>query len=642
MAWRRTVVLMKKFSLSQRFVLIFVVAGALGLAVAFGGRLLLIDFIDAAYNGDSFEFINKKLADDRLEDPAIRTIDYYQQRGSSFLNRIVWFYFIGVFPLILGFRRLRQVLVEFFAATAHPFHLALFRIVVFSLLFILLFIQGNLDLVVQLDSASLVPLPGWGWLRDVPLGFVLNPDVMEASRLLFQLCCLAGIVGFYTRTAAVGAAALGLYVLGIPQFFAKISHYHFLWWFVVLLACSPSGDALSVDAVRRARRSGTQGMPLQAARRYALPIQFALLLLGVAYFFPGFWKFAVNGPEWALSDNLKFKMRYIWFVQGGWLPFFRLDLYPFLYQAGGLLTILFEMGFVIAVLHPRTRVFSVMGATLFHLSNRLFLNVGFPFMVAVVYAAALDWHKLFRWCGRIVFGRRVVLRHRLDAEQNLAAVMQSVDLFGAVDYQVDRAAPKECPLWNGAPLRGIRPWIAVLLRVPFMGLALPVLLFPMLRRGFQPSRSSASTRPTAIAGALLLGVNILCGAALIDSWPFAVYPTFAGMDKGQVPTLFLAAQNDRGEIVGEVRPFFHPDFRSQFESNSRLNAYLKRLAGLKRSELEAESEKMEALWNIWKTSDPEVGKLARNVQFYRIMVSTSPEEFGNPLDERELLYTLTP
>ena len=633
---------MKKFSLSQRFVLIFVVAGALGLAVAFGGRLLLIDFIDAAYNGDSFEFINKKLVDDRLEDPAVRTIDYYQQRGSSFLNRIVWFYFIGVFPLILGFRRLRQVLVKFFAAAAHPFHLALFRIVVFSLLFILLFIQGNLDLVVQLDSASLVPLPGWGWLRDVPLGFVLNPDVMEISRLLFQLCCLAGIVGFYTRTAAVGAAALGLYVLGIPQFFAKISHYHFLWWFVVLLACSPSGDALSADAVRRARRSGTQGMPLQAARRYALPIQFALLLLGVAYFFPGFWKFAVNGPEWALSDNLKFKMRYIWFVQGGWLPFFRLDLYPFLYQAGGLLTILFEMGFVIAILHPRTRVFSVVCATLFHLSNRLFLNVGFPFMVAVVYAAALDWHKLFRWCGRIVFGRRVVLRHRLDAEQNLAAVMQSVDLFGAVDYQVDRAAPKECPLWNGAPLRGIRPWIAVLLRVPFMGLALPVLLFPMLRRGFQPSRSSASTRPTAVAGALLLGVNILCGAALIDSWPFAVYPTFAGMDKGQVPTLLLAAQSDRGEVVGEVRPFFHPDFRSQFESNSRLNAYLKRLAGLKRSELEAESEKMEALWNIWKTSDPEVGKIARNVQFYRIMVSTSPEEFGNPLDGRELLYTLTP
>ena len=630
---------MKKFPLSQRFVLVFVVAGALGLAVAFGGRLLLSDFIDAAYNGDSFDFINKKLADDRLEAPVVRTIDYYQQRGASFLNRIVWFYFIGVFPLILGFRRLRQVLASFFTASAHPFHLALFRIVVFSLLFI----RGNLNLVDQLDSALLEPLPGWGWLRDIPLGFVLDPDVMETSRLLFQLCCLAGIIGFYTRTAAVGAAALGLYVLGVPQFFAKISHYHFLWWFAVLLACSPSGDALSVDAVRRARRSGTQGMPLQAALRYALPIQFALLLLGVAYFFPGFWKFAVHGPEWALSDNLKFKMRYIWFVQGGWLPFFRLDLYPFLYQAGGLLTILFEMGFVIAVLHPRTRVFGVVGATLFHLSNRLFLNVGFSFMVAVVYAAALDWHKIFHWCGRIIFKRRIMLRYRPDAEQNLAAVMQSVDLFGAVDYQADHAAPKECPLWNGAPLRGIRPWIAALLRVPFMGLALPVLLFPMLRRRFQPSQSSASTRPAAVAGALLLVVNILCGVALIDSWPFAVYPTFAGIDKGQVPTLLLAAQNDRGEVIGEVRPFFHPDFRSQFGSNSRLNAYLKRLAGLKRSQLEAEeSKKMEALWNIWKTSDPEVGRVARNVQFYRIMVSTSPEEFGNPSGERELLYTITP
>ena len=629
---------MKKFSLSRRFVLVFVGAGALGLAIAWGGRLLLSDFINAAYNGDSFAFINKKLTSDRLEDPAVRTMDYYQQRGASFLNRIVWLYFIGVFPIMLSFRRLRQVLANFFTAGAHPFHLALFRIVVFSLLFI----KGDLknDQVDQLDSALLEPLPGWGWvLRHLPLGFVLDPDVMETSRLLFQICCIAGIIGFYTRTAAVGAAALGLYVLGVPQFFVKTNHYHFLWWFAVLLACSPSGDALSIDAARRAWRFGTQGMPLQEARRYSLPLQFALLLLGVAYFFPGFWKFAVNGPEWALSDNLKFKMRYIWFVQGGWLPFFRLDLYPFLYQAGGLLTILFEMGFVIGALHPRTRVFNVAGATLFHLSNRLFLNVGFPFMLALVYVTALDWLKLFRWCGQF-FGRRMALRYRPDAEQNLAAVMQTVDLFGAVDYQADRAAPKECPLWNGAPLKGIRPWSVVLLRVPFMGLALPVLLFSAICRRFPPSRPSASSRPTAVAGALLLAANILCGAALIDSWPFAVYPTYAGMDKGQVATLLMTAQDDQGTIVGEVRPFFHPSFRSDFDSNSRLNEYLKYLIGLNQRDMETQSKKMEALWNIWRASDLEVGKTARNVQFYRIMVSTNPEEFGKPLGERELLYTL--
>ena len=412
----------------------------------------------------------------------------------------------------------------------------------------------------------------------IPLGLVLDPNVMETSLLLFQLCCIAGIIGFYTRTAAVGAAALGLYVLGVPQFFAKISYYHFLWWFAVLLACSPSGDALSVDAARRAWRSRTQRMPLQESRRYALPIQFALLLLGVAYFFPCFWKFAVNGPEWALSDNLKFKMRYIWFVKDGWLPFFRLDLYPFLYQAGGLLTILFEMGFVIGVLHPRTRVFGVAGATLFHLSNYLFLNVDFFFMLISVYLTALNWPNLFRRCGRI-FGRRIVLRYRPDAERNLAAVMQSMDLFGAVDYQADRAAPKECPLWNGATLKGIRPWGAVLLRVPFMGLALPALFFPMLRRRFRPDRPSASTRPTVVAGALLLGANILCGAALIDSWPFAVYPTYAGMDKGHVPTLLMTAQDDRGMVVGEVVPFFHPGFQFYFGSNIRLNAQLKHLIG---------------------------------------------------------------
>lgn len=49
---------------------------------------------------------------------------------------------------------------------------------------------------------------------------------------------------------------------------------------------------------------------------------------------------------------------------------------------------------------------------------------------------------------------------------------------------------------------------------------------------------------------------------------------------------------------------------------------------------------MRNLWNIWQASDPEVGRVARNVRFYRIMVSTSPEELGNPLGERELLCTI--
>lgn len=107
------VALMKKFSLSRRFALVFVGAGAVGLAIAWGGRLLLIDLINDAYNGDSFEFVNKILDSDRSEDPAVRTINYYQQLGDSFLNRIAWLYFIMVFPMILGFRKICQVLVDF-------------------------------------------------------------------------------------------------------------------------------------------------------------------------------------------------------------------------------------------------------------------------------------------------------------------------------------------------------------------------------------------------------------------------------------------------------------------------------------------------------------------------------------------------
>ena len=127
-----------------------------------------------------------------------------------------------------------------------PINLAVFRIFLFAQL--LVFGPKLAIELSHLPEAALVPPPGWGWL----LSFLPpKPYLVEGLFRLFQLCCIAGLLGIFTRTAAVGASIIGLYVLGVPQFFGKIDHYHFMWWFTVLLAASPSGHALSVDAARR-------------------------------------------------------------------------------------------------------------------------------------------------------------------------------------------------------------------------------------------------------------------------------------------------------------------------------------------------------------------------------------------------------
>ena len=41
---------------------------------------------------------------------------------------------------------------------------------------------------------------------------------------------------------------LGWYVLGLPQTFGKVDHDHHLLWCLFVLACSPCGDALAIDA----------------------------------------------------------------------------------------------------------------------------------------------------------------------------------------------------------------------------------------------------------------------------------------------------------------------------------------------------------------------------------------------------------
>ena len=164
----------------------------------------------------------------------------------------------------------------FFGAATHPLNLAVFRIVLFA--YLLLFFDLSHGL-----SLSRLGLGG----RD----FAIEPTVVEVAIRLFQLCCLAGLLGLWARPAAIAAAVLGLYVLGIGQFFGKVNHYHHLWWFTTLLACSPCGAALSVDAVAprlvRCRPAGP-GAGLRPAAASGLAVDRRGLLFPRILEIPGF------------------------------------------------------------------------------------------------------------------------------------------------------------------------------------------------------------------------------------------------------------------------------------------------------------------------------------------------------------------
>ena len=300
----------------------------------------------------------------------------------------VWIQF-GI-VLIVYRERVFQILREFFSAETHPVNLAIFRIIVFSTV-----VAGvkpeKIAFFGHIPKELLFSPPGYEHL----IHFIpLSPDVLFVAASLLILFGWMAAIGLLTRFSTWCTAFLAIYVLGIPQLFGKIDHYHFLIWFALILASSPCGDALSVDAMIDRVWKKKEKRFIGPSVCYALPIRFAWILIGILYFFPGFWKFWVGGVDWFLSDNLKYRMYFKWAELDGWLPFFRLDQYPIFYKFGAFWTIVFEMTFIFLIFSPKTRYLAVLEGLTFHGFTNLFMKISFISLVKC-YVVFFDWYKIY-------------------------------------------------------------------------------------------------------------------------------------------------------------------------------------------------------------------------------------------------------
>jgi len=284
--------------------------------------------IEATYKGESLEFLNKLIAHHRISRPHA-TLEHYLTLSRLFLSKII-IAIIAIQLLIVASLKHRHILCvmrQFFAATTHPINLAVFRVVLFYTIFESVDVSSVMWFS-QIPAELRVAPQGLGWLLDY---LPINATCAKVTSLLLLVSSFTGIIGLFTRTSALLITVLSFYVLGIPQFYGKVNHYHHLLWFAAILAASRCGDVFSCDAILAAWRRADHGVtePPGPSRIYALPLRFVWLLIGVIYFFAGFWKVWSAGVDWALSDNLKFIMYAKWIDLGGWTPVFRIDQYPF-------------------------------------------------------------------------------------------------------------------------------------------------------------------------------------------------------------------------------------------------------------------------------------------------------------------------
>jgi vitamin K-dependent gamma-carboxylase-like protein len=308
----------------------------------------------------------------------------------------------GTMIALLERRRLVRAITTLVNQKSDPLNLAIFRIVVFWQIYNI----ADVDFIARYAAfpTGLQYPPQTGLPRAGPLAawalwplHTVSPSVIAFGVAAMKGAAITAAVGLFSRTSAALVCFLFLFAWGRLQWYGKVDHQHHLLWFAALLAVSPCGDVLSLDALIARLRKLHKGRahPPTPSRRYGMPLAFSMILIGIIYLFPGLWKASRSGLDWALSDNPKLLMQQEWRMYGDWLPILRFDEHAWLYHAGALGVLLFEMSFVFLLLGNRTRLIAALLGLGFHLNTNLTLNIPFA-TLRNCYVVFVDWCGLLR------------------------------------------------------------------------------------------------------------------------------------------------------------------------------------------------------------------------------------------------------
>ncbi len=137
-----------------------------------------------------------------------------------------------------------------------------------------------------------------------------------------------------------------------------------------------------------------------------------------------------------------------------------------------------------------------------------------------------------------------------------------------------------------------------------------------------------------MVGAILVAGNLVFGAlGISDGWPFACYPKFHRTVAARLPVMEVELVHGDGRTETVPVEWMSPDGLSQ-----RWWALSWSLLG-SHERARADTRRFEAFFRRVSASGPlsEASEDARAVRFYKLYVSTVPEEANDPPLSRELL-----
>jgi Vitamin K-dependent gamma-carboxylase len=272
--------------------------------------------------------------------------------------------------------------------------LALVRVVTYGLLFAIYLPLDDRGWT-QVSPVFWMPISAFHLLSGPPRNAVL----IGALQVVWKTSLLTSAIGFVSRLSMVTAAALGFFLLGLPNCFGKIHHldgFPVLLLFILALSCC--ADALSVDRTLRRWREMRSSPEARSAvsLQYRWPVRLAQTLFLLVFFAAGCAKLRNGGLAWMTATN----MRSIWLAelfthtpptqlgsflaQSAWLS-----------QFAAVATVIVELSALPALFFRRLRVPILVG--LLGLQTLIALMLGVYFTPHLVgYALFMPWERMRR------------------------------------------------------------------------------------------------------------------------------------------------------------------------------------------------------------------------------------------------------
>ncbi|TWT90746.1 hypothetical protein Mal64_11430 [Pseudobythopirellula maris] len=582
----------------------WIVVGLVGMAWLVSAVVALIvlpKLLLDAYDGESYSWLNDRVAAHAraAEGTGLPTRDreWYVGAGERYGYRALLHATSGLLVVLLVtfsqtvWRRVKGFLFY----PDYSFNLGVLRAAVFAMM---------LYSLTHHPIAAVAAVPNelyeWPFLSKLFLSAVpIGPGFVAWALPLAKISSFVAAIGLFTRVSAPVAVVLSFCLLGISNLTGKVNHDHHVLLLAMIMACSRCADGFSLDALRRRLGASEVARPANEPQvTYGLPIRMTMVLIATCYFFPGYWKAAV-GPGWVTDGAMRNVALGIWFQREYFEPLVRIDLYDLLGIGGALSAILFELGFLPALLFRWPRyLFAVVGFTFHNLTNAI-LGIAF-WPLQAMYVAFVNWWWLLGWLGEKIGPSRLTIyfdgncrlcRHTINLlleldwlrcleVRNTLQLEKSDPIYATADEQAlltdMHGAHYEEGALQTAVGYDVYRWIAW--RIPLLWPLAPLMYLPpvsivgrKIYRRVADSRACRVPSPVSPAeapaknGPLLwrevplcvLFVLIMMGmfstgfTRKVFSWPVACYPTFDAIGSPYIewPTFWAVSPNgERREL----------------------------------------------------------------------------------------------